>query len=120
MKLRTIQELRPRVSVEPRLDPAVRFDLEAGVGLYTEAQELIERGEAQKLVSKDILEEALETGGIIRAAVSGHVVQWVFPTRTSLDERKLMAQGVTLRQIENARVTTPGKPYISVKPTSQK
>ncbi len=115
MRNRLVQQLQPQVSVEPELEPEVRFDLEAGVELYVDAQYRITAGEEDKAHAKFLLDSALEDGGLVKAEVAGHIVQWVFPTVTRLDEKKLLALGVPMALIEAAKVTTPGKPYISVK-----
>lgn len=46
--------------------------------------------------------------------IEGFKAKMVYPTRTSLDLKTLVAQGVTTQQIENATVTEPSKHYLLI------
>lgn len=46
--------------------------------------------------------------------IEGFKAKMVYPTRTDLDLKALVAQGVTTQQIDNAKVTKPGKHYLLI------
>lgn len=46
--------------------------------------------------------------------IDGFKVKMVYPTRTTLDPKMLVAQGVTTEQIANATVTKPTRHYVLV------
>jgi hypothetical protein len=57
-----------------------------------------------------------EEAGLVSGTAENGTATWVFPTKSTLDKKKLLAQGVTLAQIEAATITAPGKPYLLITP----
>lgn len=113
MSIKTAAELGVQGNTE--LSPSADMDLRIAIGQYQSAVELIERGERQKTLAKELAKAAMERDGVLRAEIEGVTVQWVFPSRTTLDKKKLLAQGVTYAEIERATVTEDTTPYISIK-----
>jgi hypothetical protein len=64
--------------------------------------------------AKKVLVDLYEQTGELRAICEGTGLTWVFPEKSTLDKKKLLAQGVTMAQIEAATITKPGKPYLLI------
>jgi hypothetical protein len=81
---------------------------------YQQAAWVLRKAEAQIEKDKAAVAAALEGTGETHIVVDGIPVTWVFPVRSTLDKKKLLAQGVTMAQIEAATTTEPGKPYLKI------
>lgn len=69
---------------------------------------------------KDAIGRLREETGEQSIALEGFKVTQVTQTRSTLDKKLLLEQGVTMGQIENATVTKPGRPYTKVTTPGEK
>lgn len=91
LKLRTYEELATQMRALKAAQDKIKGEVET---LFIDADEF----------------QALQEG----AAVGDFKIKYVSPIRSSLDKKKLLAQGVTMAQIENATVSRPTKPYVKI------
>lgn len=64
------------------------------------------RDKVEDILVNEIGEESL--------SIDGYKATFISPIKTRLDKAKLIAQGVTMAQIEMATITTPGKSYTKI------
>lgn len=104
-----------------KLAPALKRKLQAAMRLYADLhaqQKALDHAMAKQKdeVGKILLEaeeQSLTLEGVGKATM-------VFPVRSQLDKKLFVAQGGSLAQLENATVTTPGKPYVKITPAGEK
>jgi len=106
-------------TTEVKLVPALKRKLLLKLRAY---EELVAQAHAIKSAQTKIKGEvetlfidadefaALQDG----AAVGDYKLKYVSPVRSSLDKKRLLAQGVTMAQIEFATVSRPTKPYVKI------
>lgn len=109
MKQELTTAVEPRTEVE--LDPEIAAVLVGRLDTYHELcaqRKILDEaiGEVKGEIGMDVL-----TSGYEALEIAGSKVTHVRGLTTSLDQKKLIAQGVTLAQIERATVTKPKKPY---------
>lgn len=98
------------VKLAPRLKTRLLTHLKTYAGIHMQ-QKLLD---AQAKEIREKLGEILEQAGESTLAIEGHKVTLVAPMRKKLDEKKLIALGVTLEQIKAATVETATTPYVRV------
>jgi uncharacterized Fe-S cluster-containing protein len=74
----------------------------------------IEALEHQKNIEKLAVEGIMKEAGIKKMRFNDRPISWVEGTTSKLDEKKLIALGVTLAQIHDATTITPKKPYLTI------
>lgn len=104
------QEVVPTVQLEPMVEQQVRVALHE----YQQAVEFAARAQDLADIRLKKVADALEESGEVGCVVDGIPMTWVFPTKSTLDKKKLLAQGVTFAQIEAATERRPTKEYFRV------
>lgn len=111
--------LETNVTTTPTIEPALQQQLHAALSQYTGLLEQItlleELASAEKAKIRAILEEA----GTDKTSQDGYHIALVRGTTSSLDKKRLLAQGVTEAMIAAATVTKPKQPYITVRKQSE-
>lgn len=96
---------------EVTLKPYVAKKLLTELKAYQEIVEQIKALEAAKDTHKATIGKIRESTGHTSIAIEGYKVTEVRGVSSKLDQKKLIAQGVTMAMIEAATVTSPKKPY---------
>lgn len=99
---------------EVTLKPQVRRKLLNELRAYQELKQQYKAIEMAMDKHKDAIGALREQTGETSIALEGFKVTQVTQTRSTLDRKLLLEQGVTMGQIENATVTKPGRPYTKV------
>ena len=99
---------------EVRLSPAVRRKLLTELRTYEQLKQQKAAIESAMEKHKTIIAAIREETGEQTIKLEGFSVTLVAPVRSTLDKKKLIAQGVTTAQIEAATVISPGKSYTKV------
>lgn len=98
------------VTIKPTLRRKLLVELAQCQKLRAEMKAL----EAQLDKHKGKIEELRDETGYQSVSLEGFTVSLVAPLRSTLDKQRLIAQGVTMAQIENATVVKPTKPYTKI------
>ncbi len=98
------------VSLRPSQKRALLTELRTYAELKSQADAIKLAMDKHKAKVATLREEIGETN----LEVEGFKVSYVTPTRKELDKQLLLAQGVTIGQIENATVVKPVKPYVKI------
>ena len=106
--------LSQTVTPDIELTPKVRQALMAEFRLYARLQAEIAALEAKKDAAKARITDIREEAGAVTLAIDGYRTTMVSPVRSTLNVKKLFAQGVTPAMIEKATDTVPGKSYEKV------
>ena len=106
--------LQQGLSENIALAPEVQAELRVALTEYVSAKRWAENAEEKLKQCKMKVGLALEPSGQVSTTIDGVSVSWVFPVQTTLDKKKLLAQGVTMAQIEAATLTTPSKSYLKI------
>lgn len=93
------------------LKPVVAKKLRTELQAYQEIKEQIKALTAAADKHKETIGKLRESTGHGSITFEGFKITEVRGVQTKLDEKKLIAQGVTTQMIENAKVTTPKRPY---------
>lgn len=107
MKQTTAIETRTEVE----LSPGVGAILVATLGTYHALVEEKKILEAQIEIEKAAIGAIVETTGYESLGIANSKITLVRGTTSSLDQKKLIAQGVTLAMLEAATTVKPKKPY---------
>lgn len=108
MELALATKTAETASVEPT--PALRTTVKD----YMTAKLAYDRAEAALVICKTAVQEEFLNLGETHVSVDGVPLAWVCPTTSKLDQKKLIAQGVTFAQIEAATTISPGTPYLRI------
>lgn len=107
MNLTTEQTTRTEVQLAPEVGARLAASLDTYHELVTEKKILEAAIEVEKAaIGAVVLATGYEALGIANSRIT-----YVRGVTTTLDKGKLIAQGVTLAQIEMATTTKPKKPY---------
>lgn len=101
-------------TVEVELAPEVAQFLRAALENYDEWKAKFDKAEIEKKAASKAIQEVLDIVGTKSFRFEGRMVSLVEGTTSYLDEKKLLALGVTLAQIHDATVTVPKKAYAAV------
>lgn len=101
-------DLKP--SLEPRLKRKLLTELKTYAQLAMQAKAVEKAMEKHKGAIAKLRDEQDE----VSIEVDDFKVTLVAPLRSTLDKQKLIAQGVTTAQIEEATVVTPVRPYVKI------
>lgn len=97
------------------LKPHQKRKLSAALHAYGDIKQQIEALEEALAVHKTEIESIREASGATCIEQDGYKVTLVQPKdRLVIDEKKLLAQGITMTQIENAKDAKPVKAYTKV------
>lgn len=96
---------------EVTLKPVVAKKLRTELNAYQEIKEQIKVLTAAADAHKATIGKLRESTGHGSITFEGFKITEVHGVQIKLDQKKLIAQGVTTAQIEAATVTTPKKPY---------
>ena len=113
---------RLETTTEIEIAPELRLEVAAKLGEFFAIQQAIKALEADADAIKAELaltldEDALNAGVNVEGAGR---LKLVYPTTSKLDPKKLIAQGITVAQIENATVHKPGRAYLKLSPVGTK
>lgn len=101
-------------TTEVKLKPTLKRKLLTQLKTYHELKQDLKVIEAAMDRHRAIIEECVIESGEQSLALEGYKTTMVFPIRSTLDKKKLIEQGVTLAQIENATISKPGRHYVKV------
>lgn len=107
-------------TVEVTLEPALRTEVAASLDEYFAIQSTIKALETDAANIKARLGEFFERNRLGAEADAGILVEghgrakMVYPTKSTLDKKKLVSLGVTMAQIERATVVSPSTPYLKL------
>lgn len=101
-------------TAEVKLKPTLKKKLLTQLKTFHELKQELKVIQAAMDRHKTIIEECVIESGEQSLAIDGYKTTMVFPVRSTLDKKKLIDQGVTLAQIENATVNKPGRHYVKV------
>lgn len=99
---------------EVRLTARQRNELRASLRIYAELSAQIKALELAKAKAKDKADQVREDLGEQSIELDGFTVTLVAPVRKKLNEKKLIAQGVTMAQIEMATDHVLVRPYTKI------
>ena len=99
-----------QVKIEPRLKRRLLVELKGYAVLKAQRDAL----DSAMTKTRSKIEDVLGDIGESSLSVEGFKTTLVAPVRTTLDEKKLIANGVTMDQIEASKVQTATKPYVKV------
>ncbi len=110
------QTTQERAVAELGLAPAVKEHLDALLATYGELSFDIDLLSHQRDIERLAIGNILEEAGVDKAKAADFSLCWVRGATTSkLDKTKLLAQGVTMAQIEAATTTKPKKVYFMIR-----
>lgn len=96
------------------ISPALKRKMLADFRLFQQLDLQIKELEDAKAKVKESLAVSRESTGEKVLELEGFKTQYIEPTRSELDKKLLIAQGVSTAQIENATVTRSTKAYEKV------
>ena len=99
---------------EVTLKPSVKAKLLRELHEYANAKQLLEIAQTKVDKHKAIVAAIREDIGEQSISLDGYTVTLVAGTKSKLDKGKLVAQGVSLAQIEMATVVSPSKAYVLI------
>lgn len=99
-----------KVALKPTVKRRLLQELKAFAELKGQLKAIEHAMEGHKGAIAAIREETGET----TLELEGFKITYVTPTRSSLDKGLLLAQGVSMAQIEQATTVVPTKPYVKV------
>lgn len=97
-----------------KIAPALRTKLRKALNIYGELKGQEKALKLAKDKCRSSIEDVLGDIGESSLKIDGFSTTMVAPVRTVLDEKKLIEQGVTIEQINAAKVQVATKPYIKV------
>jgi hypothetical protein len=115
MKITLEQTPMSTVSTDLLAELEVRLGMYAGLKADLDLlQEMVDNEKAS-------IGALLEGAEIDKAKTDDFTMSWVRGSEsTTLDKKKLLAQGVSIRQIEQATVTKPKKDYFQIRSAGKK
>jgi hypothetical protein len=96
---------------EVAIKPALKTKLLKKLKVYAELRQQLKAIEAAMDKEKAEIGKVREEIGVTSLALDGFKVTQVTNLRSTLDKKKLIEMGVTTDMLEEATVTTPGRPY---------
>lgn len=102
------------------LAPETQAALHSALSMYTGLKEQIELLEGLMDEERAKMQALLEEAGTDKALHDGYHVSIIRGTSSSLDKKKLIAQGVTEAMIERAATIKPKRPYVAVRKAGDK
>jgi len=96
------------------LKPSLKTKLMKELRLYAELRSQREAIDAAMDKHKASIEVIRDEAGEQSLKVEGYTISLVAPVRAILDKMRLIANGVTLAQIEDSTVHKPSKPYCKI------
>lgn len=96
---------------EVTIKPALKTKLLKKLKVYAELRQQLKAIEAAMDKEKAEIGKVREEIGVTSLALDGFKVTQVTNLRSTLDKKKLIEMGVTTDMLEEATVTTPGRPY---------
>lgn len=99
---------------EITLKPTTKRRLLQNLKAYQELKNQREVIEAAIKKHKALVEEDLLETGEQKLDIEGFKVALVSPVTSKLDKKKLLEAGVTMAQLEEGTVITPGRSYVKV------
>ena len=96
------------------LKPTLRRKLVTELKAYAELKVQLAALEHALKKHKTAIEECVFESGETSLTVDGFKATMVAPVTSRLDKQRLVALGVTTAMIEEATITTPGRPYLKV------
>lgn len=101
---------------KPELSQTQREHLEASLSTYAELKFDFDALAHLMEIEKVTIGAILEDEGVAKCSTPEFSLCWVRDSTTKkLDPKKLLAQGVTLAQIDAATVESPRKPYFQIR-----
>lgn len=116
MTISTSTELAPDVVLTPIQQARLHASMSQIAGLKDQIALLDEAITEEKVKLTALLAEASAE----KLTAAGYTVRIVRGVSTSLDKKKLIAQGITVAQIEAATTHRPKKPYLDVRRVGEK
>lgn len=114
MQMKQTQTTEAETVIAPEIEPAVKARLDALVSTCrTMVVEATLQKEAIEVEKAKIL-KLLQDNGIEKVDVAGEPVQIVRSTSSSLDKVKFVQLGGSLKQLEDATIKKPKKPYVLI------
>lgn len=108
------QTVESAVATEITVSPELLQKIESSLAMYDMYRQALD---AEKTLINALLDEA----GIKKVEAGDHVVYITAGgTSSSLDKKKLIAQGVTDAMIDAATTRKPKKPYMTIRKKSEK
>lgn len=114
MKLSTTTKALTTTTTEITLKPAIRRRLLTELQAYQELKAEKERIEAAMDAHKAVIGDLRESTGVTSLELEGFKITHVTPTRSTLDEKKLVELGCALAWIEEATVIKPTRSFNKV------
>ena len=121
MVLAAVPAIETHAKTEVTLSPAVRRTLQLQQRRYHALKCQIAIAEEEMAIIKASIEKTFVDGKSFDALIDGvsfegFKYRYVSPVTARLDKKCLLAQGVTMGQIDNALAanTKPGKPYLRI------
>lgn len=107
---------RLETTTELEIAPALRVEVATKLDEFFALQLAIKELEANADTIKTELIAALDESDLNAGVnVEGHGrLKLVYPTTSKLDPKKLIAQGITVTQLEKATVIRPGRAYLKL------
>ena len=99
-----------QVKIEPKLKRRLLVELRTYAELKSQQAALKKAMDKKRANIEDVLGDIGESS----LSVEGFKTTLVAPVRTVLDEKKLIANGVTMDQIEASKTQKATKPYVKV------
>ena len=104
-------------ATEQVLDPQVEARLKIRLANYKMAKEAYDKAEAALGTCKADVEQAFNATGEATVLVGGYTITRVAgSSRATIDEKKLLRQGLTFAQIEAAKVYRESTGYVKITP----
>lgn len=97
------------------LEPELQSRLSASLSMYTGLKEQIALLEEMAAGEKAAIHAILDEAGASKVLAEGYQIHIITGTSSTLDKKKLEAQGVTKAMIEAATVRRPKKPYVDIR-----
>ena len=101
-------------TTEVKLKPVLRRKLLTELKVYGELKSQLNALEAAMKKHRTSIEACMVESGEQSLAIDGYKSTMVFPSRSKLDKKKFVALGGSLELLEQATISTPGKPYVKV------
>lgn len=106
-------------TTEVKISPALKKKLLLKLKTYASIKVLVEVQLRGLDIIKEEIEELFIQAGEFEALqagvkVDGYSTKHISGVNSRLDKRKLLEQGVSMAQLENAMVTKPSKPYVKI------
>lgn len=98
------------ITLAPQVKKKLKMNLEAYADLKVQRDAIDHAMKAHRDKVQGILDDVGETS----LKLDGYTATVVTTTRKTLDQKKLIALGVTIDTIERATVETTAKPYVKV------